>query len=140
MTMTEYFQKLLTSSGLIPSIDIDYAENTLGNFGLYSTGHNLSKRYINGDSQYVSNFIIYFHALSEDNTDRLENQALIEKLCEYSQQQRRKPIINEDNENIGRIDNIVCSNGMLINVPNSIYDGYTYQLQVQITYTMFKNN
>lgn len=129
-------KSLLEASTYITNVNIDYTENTIGNFGLYNTGNALVSESITGIKTYRSNYVLYFFSNSEDDLNRINNTNLIQKICDYLEKQENIEITGENGEN-GVICSFVCSNGMLFNVPGSIYEGYTYQIQIQVTYKIF---
>lgn len=136
MNIINKLKEILEASPYIPSVNIDYAENTMGNFGLYSAGEALIKETITGNKTYNANFVLYFCSNSEDDFNRINNTGLINKICSYLNEVYYEDI-KENNEKIGTINNILCSNGMLFNVPGSVNDGYIYQIQIKLTYTEY---
>ena len=120
-------KNILEASNYISNVNIDYTENTIGNFGLYNSGNALVGESITGIKKYRSNYVLYFCSNSEDDLNRINNSNLIDNICDYLSKQENIEI-TEDGNTLGVISSFVCSNGMVFNVPGSISDTNTGHL------------
>lgn len=142
MNITNYLKDILTGFSEIESVNIDYAENvtiddsSADNFGLYSNGESLIKESITGKKEYRDNSVLYMNKISDSDENRLNNLKTLNAISEKLRAIRNYAL-TENGEEIGIIDSISCSNGMLFSVPGSVYEGYIYQLQIQVYYTVY---
>lgn len=119
------------SSGLY----IDYTEQTPGNFGLFSNGETVLKKFINGTELHQHNFVLYATNQAYNDYDRLNNSSFLLDLTNYLHGLRN---IETDN---GTIEKITCANGMVFSVPSGDFEsGCTYQLQINAIYHTHNEN
>lgn len=140
MNIVEELKDILEQSPYISSVNIDFSENKVGTFGLYSTGESLIKTSVTGKKTFINNFVLYFCSDSYDDINRINNSELIKNISNYLSEIWHKKIIDTvDNTEmiVGEIENISCSNGMFFEVPTSVNNGYTYQIQIKLRYTNF---
>ncbi len=133
MNITEILKEILTGFTEIDSVNIDYTVNTNSNFGLYSSGENLIREFITGKKEYENNFVLYMFKESETDEQRIQNISLLNSVSAQLRNIRNYALI-DNNEAVGYIESISCGNGMLFAVPGSIYEGYSYQLQIKVNY------
>lgn len=133
MNITEILKEILTGFTEIDSVNIDYTVNTNSNFGLYSSGENLIREFITGKKEYENNFVLYMFKESETDEQRIQNISLLNSVSAQLRNIRNYALI-DNNEAVGYIESISCGNGMVFAVPGSIYEGYSYQLQIKVNY------
>ena len=138
MDIVTKVKALLTScpymSEFTGGIDVDYTENTIGAFGMYSNGDSLESTDVTGGENRRHNFVLYAVNQPISNYQRLENTAWLLNLGYWLDAQRNVPII-DDGVEIGVIKSLAASNAMVFDVPTGdIKDGVRYQVQLSANY------
>ena len=143
MNIIEVLQSALETFPKINDLHIDYNENAPDNFGLYPTGDRLITQDIIGNQKRNHNFILYADFLSFNDYLRLQNSSTLLELHywleHYADGQEVTAIIGE-NEYIGELTKITCSNGMLFSIPDgNLNTAVRYTLQIAVEYTISTN-
>lgn len=143
MNIIEVLQSALETFPNINDLHIDYNENAPDSFGLYPTGDRLVTQDIIGNQKRNHNFILYADFLSFNDYLRLQNSSTLLELHywleHYADGQEVTAIIGE-NEYIGNLTKITCSNGMLFSIPDgNMNTAVRYTLQIAVEYTISTN-
>lgn len=143
MNIIEVLQSALETFPKINDLHIDYNENAPDSFGLYPTGDRLVTQDIIGNQKRNHNFILYADFLSFNDYLRLQNSSTLLELHywleHYADGQEVTAIIGE-NEYIGSLTKITCSNGMLFSIPDgNMNTAVRYTLQIAVEYTISTN-
>ena len=143
MNIIEVLQSALETFPKINDLHIDYNENAPDSFGLYPTGDRLVTQDIIGNQKRNHNFILYADFLSFNDYLRLQNSSTLLELHywleHYADGQEVTAIIGE-NEYIGSLTKITCSNGMLFSIPDgNMNTAVRYTLQIAVGYTISTN-
>lgn len=137
MNPIEVLKTIIYETGLITGeINTDIAQNNAGDFSLYSTGESTPKKFINGDVEYTHNFIFYSHQNADTEQKRNENIEFNKELCDDLNACKGR-VLTENTDVIGVVKSVTAQNGMLFNIPGSLYGGFTYQIQIKLTYKIF---
>lgn len=138
MNIVEVLKEIICETGLLTGdVKTDLSANDAGDYALYPTGETAPKKYINGDVEYTHNFVFYTHKEAETESKRDENVAFNKSLCDALNKVKDRSLF-DNNTVIGKIKSVTAQNGMLFNVPGSLYSGFTYQIQIKITYKILK--
>lgn len=142
MTVTEYLKNWLTTSTLMSEftgVHVDFTKNVPNECGLYYNGNSKVGEDILGNAKWQTNFILYSGLRAFADYDRLNNSDFLVKLS-YSLSEIKDAQITETINGIaykGKITQVKASNAMLYSIPSGdINDGVTYQLQIQVNYTI----
>ena len=143
MNIIEVLQSALETFPKINDLHIDYNENAPDSFGLYPTGDRLVTQDIIGNQKRNHNFILYADFLSFNDYLRLQNSSTLLELHywleHYADGQEVTAIIGE-NEYIGNLTKITCSNGVLFSIPDgNMNTAVRYTLQIAVEYTISTN-
>lgn len=143
MNIIEVLQSALETFPKINDLHIDYNENAPDSFGLYPTGDRLVTQDIIGNQKRNHNFILYADFLSFNDYLRLQNSSTLLELHywleHYADGQEVTAIIGE-NEYIGSLTKITCSNGVLFSIPDgNMNTAVRYTLQIAVEYTISTN-
>jgi hypothetical protein len=143
VNIIEVLQSALETFPKINDLHIDYNENAPDSFGLYPTGDRLITQDIIGNQKRNHNFILYADFLSFNDYLRLQNSSTLLELHywleHYADGQEVTAIIGE-NEYIGELTKITCSNGMLFSIPDgNMNTAVRYTLQIAVEYTISTN-
>jgi len=143
VNIIEVLQSALETFPNINDLHIDYNENAPDSFGLYPTGDRLVTQDIIGNQKRNHNFILYADFLSFNDYLRLQNSSTLLELHywleHYADGQEVTAIIGE-NEYIGNLTKITCSNGMLFSIPDgNMNTAVRYTLQIAVEYTISTN-
>jgi len=116
-------------------VDVDYSENTVGTFGMYSNGDSLEKTDVIGGQFRRHNFVLYAVNQPISNYQRLENTAFLLNLGFYLDAIKNETLTDDEDNEIGHINKLSASNAMVFDVPTGdVKDGVRYQLQLQAEY------
>lgn len=111
----------------IDELHVDFTEG-FPSYGLSSTGDRLVKEDILGGWEREHNFILYCRFASADDYERLLNSGVLIELQQYLEQIRNIEFSGFF------IAKITCSNGMVYQIPDTLNDGFVYQLQITVNY------
>jgi hypothetical protein len=143
MNIIETIQAALASFPKIDELHIDHNDDAPDNFGLYPTGDRVVVQDIIGNQIRNHNFILYADFLSFNDYLRLQNSNMLLELQywleHYADGQEVTAIIGE-NEYIGSLTKITCSNGMLFSIPDgNMNAAVRYTLQIAAEYQIINN-
>lgn len=129
------FPKITELSG---GVNVDFADSSPGQCGLYPTGDQLLKEDILGNQQRQHNFILYaiFNGLNEYQA--LANSSFLLELAYWLEKAAIGQIVEVPTKNgtlQGKLTEITSANGMLYGYQNESLTGpVTYQLQIYAKY------
>lgn len=126
-------------SEICNSIHVDFTDDTTENYGLSSTGDRLVKEDILGNQVRQHSFNLFAVYQSNSDFERLANSGAILAMQLWLERhaQRQTVTANIDNTTLtGKLTKLTCNNGMLYKIPNTINDGFLYQIQITATYTI----
>lgn len=124
----EIVRNILLNFNKIDELHVDFTEQT-PSYGLSSTGDRLVSEDILGNQEREHNFVLYCRFSSADDCERLLNSGILIELQLFLEQ------VKGDFGDF-YISKITCSNGMMYQIPESLIDGFIYQLQITVNYTI----
>lgn len=143
MNIIELVRNVLTECPLVHqftnSIHVDFTENAVGDYGLYSTGDSKVKEDIWGNQERQHSFVLYAQHQSINDFDRLTNSTFLLDLAHWLETIKGQEIKEtiDGVEKHGELLSLSSANGMLYSVPNGeASNAVTYQLQIYARYSL----
>ena len=143
MNIIELVKQIVESfpqiSEICNSIHVDFTEDTPGNYGLSSIGDRLIKEDVLGNQTRQHSFNLFAVYQSNFDFERLANSGAILALQIWLERHALRQTITVECDGTtlsGKLTKLTCNNGMLYKIPNTINDGFVYQIQITATYTI----
>lgn len=131
--------KNLAVENLENKLNVDFQGEECENYGLYSINDTLIKSDILGNQTRRHSFILNANYQSLNDYDRLNNNGVLLGLQLYLESRKNVEfeILIDGKICKGKITKIICSNGMLYEIPlENETCAWRYQLQISAEYTI----
>ncbi len=135
MNIIEAMKSFINSCSFISEfssgVKIDYTSNKPVNFGLSSSGNDVVKIYLSGNTVNQHSFVLYASKYTIEDADRLTNSGFLEKLSDWIAEKNKArafPMIEK-----GHIQKITAANAILFDLAENGDTGL-YQIQIQVIY------